>query len=112
MHEGKMVFSQFLELISRKSFQACVDRHRGDWKVKSFYFLVLGVKLSPSGDFMFTIRCMEHYRRTSHTRFDIKLHFVWITKYRKPFLTGTIATRVRDLVRQVCTEFDVEILKW
>ena len=37
MHEGKMVFSQFLELISRKSFQACVDRHRGDWKVKSFY---------------------------------------------------------------------------
>jgi REP element-mobilizing transposase RayT len=21
---------------------------------------------------------MEHYRRTSHTRFDIKLHFVWI----------------------------------
>ncbi|RLB69832.1 MAG: IS200/IS605 family transposase, partial [Deltaproteobacteria bacterium] len=26
---------------------------------------------------------MEHYRRTSHTRFDIKYHFVWITKYRK-----------------------------
>ena len=43
---------------------------------------------------------MANYRRTSHTKFDIKLHFVWITKYRKPFLVGTIATRVRDLVRQ------------
>jgi putative transposase len=60
---------------------------------------------------MFTIGFMDHYRRTSHTRFDIKLHFVWITKYRKPFLSGTIATRVRDLVRQVCTELEVEILK-
>jgi transposase len=37
MYEGEMVFSQFLELVSWKSFQACVDRHRGDWKVKSFY---------------------------------------------------------------------------
>ena len=54
---------------------------------------------------------MANYRRTSHTKFDIKLHFVWITKYRKPLLVGTIATRVRDLVRQVCTEFEVEILK-
>jgi len=25
---------------------------------------------------------MEHYRRTAHTRFDIKFHLVWITKYR------------------------------
>jgi len=37
MYEGQMVFSQFMELVSWKSFQICVDRHRGDWKVKSFY---------------------------------------------------------------------------
>jgi len=36
MYEGQMVFSQFMALVSRKSFQACVDRHRGDWKVLSF----------------------------------------------------------------------------
>ena len=53
---------------------------------------------------------MDHYRRTSHSRFDIKLHFVWTTKYRKPILTGSIATRARDLVRQVCTELEVEML--
>ena len=29
----------------------------------------------------------------------------------EPFLIGTIATRIRDLVRQVCMEFEVEILK-
>ena len=37
-------------------------------------------------------------RRTSPTKFDIKLHFVWIMKYRKLLLTGTIAVRVRDIV--------------
>jgi len=54
---------------------------------------------------------MEHYRRTSHTRFDIKLHFVWITKYRKPFLTGEVGYRVRALTREICSELEVEILK-
>lgn len=36
MYEGKMVFSQFMQIVSWKSFQNCVDRHKGDWKVKSF----------------------------------------------------------------------------
>ena len=54
---------------------------------------------------------MEHYRRTSHTRFDIKLHFVWITKYRKPLLRGVVGERVRDMTRTICAEFEVEILK-
>ncbi len=54
---------------------------------------------------------MEHYRRTSHTRFDIKLHFVWITKYRKRLLVGAVGRRVRDLTRKICAELEVEILK-
>ena len=54
---------------------------------------------------------MEHYRKSSHTTYDIKYHLVWITKYRKPVLTGEIATRVRDLIREVCRSNDVEILK-
>jgi len=37
MHEERMIFSQFLELISWKSFQSYVDRYRGDYYVKSFY---------------------------------------------------------------------------
>ena len=54
---------------------------------------------------------MEHYRSTSHTRFDIKLHFVWITKYRKPALTGEVAIRLREVIRQICAEHEVEILR-
>ena len=54
---------------------------------------------------------MEHYRKSSHTTYDIKYHLVWITKYRKPVLTGEIATRVRDLIREVCRNYEVEILK-
>ena len=54
---------------------------------------------------------MEHYRRTAHTRFDIKLHFVWITKYRKAFLVGDVGLRVRSWVREICAEHEVEIIK-
>jgi putative transposase len=42
---------------------------------------------------------MEHYRRTSHTRFDIKFHPVWITKYRKRLLRGDVDVRLRQVVR-------------
>jgi putative transposase len=54
---------------------------------------------------------MEHYRRSSHTVYDIKYHLVWITKYRKPVLLGPIATRLRELIREICKSMDVEILK-
>ena len=54
---------------------------------------------------------MEHYRRTSHSRFDLKYHFVWITKYRKKLLRGEIGTRLRQIVRDICAELEVEIIK-
>jgi len=54
---------------------------------------------------------MEHYRKSSHTTYDIKYHLVWITKYRKPVLTGEIANRARELIREICRNNEVEILK-
>jgi putative transposase len=54
---------------------------------------------------------MEHYRKSSHTVYDIKYHLVWITKYRKPVLQGEIAKCVRDLIREICRTHDVEIIK-
>lgn len=41
---------------------------------------------------------------------DIKYHLVWITKYRKPVITGQIALRTRELIRIVCQSNEVEIL--
>ena len=54
---------------------------------------------------------MEHYRRASNARFDIKYHLVWITKYRKKLLRGDVATRLRQIVRDICAELEVEIIK-
>ena len=54
---------------------------------------------------------MKNYRKTSHSIYEIKYHFVWITKYRKPILTGEIAIRVRDLIREICKSMDIEIIK-
>ncbi len=54
---------------------------------------------------------MQHYRKTSHAVYDIKLHLVWITKYRKPVLLGDVAIRLRELIREICKSLDVEIIK-
>jgi putative transposase len=54
---------------------------------------------------------MENYRKSSHTVYDIKYHIVWITKYRKKVLSGVIAERVREIIREICKANDVEILK-
>lgn len=54
---------------------------------------------------------MANYRRGAHTVFEIHLHLVWVTKYRRPVLTGEVGTRVRDLIREICRAHDVEITK-
>jgi len=53
---------------------------------------------------------VEHYRKSAHCAYDIKYHIVWITKYRKPVITGAIAVRTRELVRGICQINEVEIL--
>ena len=54
---------------------------------------------------------MQNYRKTSHSVYDIKYHVVWITKYRKPVLSKDVGRRLRELIRQVCTSMDIQILK-
>jgi putative transposase len=54
---------------------------------------------------------MENYRTSAHTRYDIKYHFVWITKYRKAVLFGPVGLRLRELVREVCRTNEIEILQ-
>ncbi|HEY4307920.1 MAG TPA: IS200/IS605 family transposase [Pirellulales bacterium] len=54
---------------------------------------------------------MEKYRTGSHSRFDLKYHFVWITKYRKPLLVDAVGVRLRELVREICRTNELEILE-
>ena len=51
------------------------------------------------------------YRYGSHTVFQIEYHFVWVTKYRYRVLTGDVAERVRELVRQSCEAFEIRIVR-
>ena len=54
---------------------------------------------------------MKEYRRGAHTVYEIHLHVVWTTKYRKAVLTGEVALRVREVVREICGNHDVKIMK-
>ena len=53
---------------------------------------------------------MRHYRVGAHTKTDLKVHLIWIPKYRKKVLTGQIAIRTRDLLRQIAMEHELEII--
>jgi putative transposase len=54
---------------------------------------------------------VQIYRTTSHTKYDLKYHLVWITKYRRAVLSGVVGARVRELVREICKANDIEIVK-
>src|SRR3972149_4169190 len=53
---------------------------------------------------------MRRYRYGAHTKHDLKAHVVWIPKYRKRVLTGEVAIRVRDVLRQIALEHDLQII--
>ena len=54
---------------------------------------------------------MKEYRKGSHTVYQCHYHFVFIPKYRKPVLRDEVGRRLRDLVREICKSYDIEILK-
>ena len=54
---------------------------------------------------------MAHYRKGSHAVYDIKYHFVWVTKYRYRVLQGDVALRLRELLGQGCEANGLKILK-
>ena len=51
------------------------------------------------------------YRYGSHTIFQIRCYFVWVTKHRYKVLTGEVAEWVRELVRESCEVFEIGIVK-
>jgi putative transposase len=54
---------------------------------------------------------MRSYRKSSHTVHDLKVHLVWITKYRYTVLTKDIGLRIRELIRQICDANDIQIIE-
>ena len=50
------------------------------------------------------------YRYGSHTVFKIQYHFVFVTKYRYQVLRGDVGLRARELIRETCQAFEIEIV--
>lgn len=53
---------------------------------------------------------MRRYGYNAHSKYDMKVHLVWIPKYRKRVLIGQIAVEVRELLRQVAMENEIQII--
>jgi putative transposase len=53
---------------------------------------------------------MRRYRLGAHTKTDLKVHIIWIPKYRKKVLSGQVAVRTRDVLRQIALEHELEII--
>ena len=53
---------------------------------------------------------MRRYKTGAHTKTDLKVHLVWIPKYRKSVLVGPVAIRTRDILRQIAMEHELDII--
>jgi putative transposase len=51
------------------------------------------------------------YYTGSHTKFYHRYHVVWVTKYRYKVLKGDMRVRIREIIRQTCSELGVQIVK-
>jgi putative transposase len=45
-----------------------------------------------------------------HPVTELKTHLLWVSKYRRRFLTGHVAVRARDILRQIALEHEIEII--
>jgi len=53
---------------------------------------------------------MRRYKLGAHTKTDLKVHLIWIPKYRKRVLTGQVAIRARDVLRQIALEHELDVI--
>jgi putative transposase len=51
------------------------------------------------------------YRKTTHSKYDLKVHIIWVTKYRYNVLVDAVKGRIRDLLRQICDANDIQIIR-
>jgi putative transposase len=63
-----------------------------------------------------TLKVILHYfyqdntRSGSHSRYNLKYHLVWITKYRRSFLIGELAIRLQRILADIANEYGFKII--
>ena len=53
----------------------------------------------------------ERYQHRGHTVVELKYHFVWKTKYSYKVLSGDIALKTRVVIREICTQKRMTIVR-
>ncbi|MGC9771575.1 transposase [Fervidobacterium islandicum] len=49
-------------------------------------------------------------RKTRWSTYDLNYHFVWITKYRKPFLLNEIKTELERIIYSTAKNHEITVL--
>jgi putative transposase len=63
-----------------------------------------------------TLKAVLHYfyqdntQSGAHCRYNLKYHIVWIPKYRRSFLSGEIAARLKEVLHEIATDYGFEII--
>ena len=56
------------------------------------------------------IVCME-YKSNNNVVYSCKYHVVWCPKYRRKVLENGIDDRLKELIEEICTESDIQIIE-
>lgn len=51
------------------------------------------------------------YKSNNNVVYSCKYHVVFCPKYRRKVLVGDIETRLKELVKEVCTELNIDLLE-
>ena len=54
---------------------------------------------------------MIKYKSNSNIVYSCKFHVVWCPKYRRKVLVGEVEARLKDIVKEVCTELNCELIE-
>ena len=54
---------------------------------------------------------MDKYRKSTHSTYQCKYHFVWVPKYRFKILTGEVKDELQTILGQICENMDIIILQ-
>jgi len=53
----------------------------------------------------------KRYRRSPHSVYEVKYHFVFCPKYRYGVLEGKLKKRLQEMISEVCHMLDIEIVQ-
>lgn len=51
------------------------------------------------------------YKSNNNVVYSCKYHVVWCPKYRRKVIVGNIETRLKELVKQICTDNQIDLIE-